>query len=65
MFLWLAHLPIRLNMTPEIKDVPTEDDIKRGDEMLKRMLQSKPKPHKEMVGKTTKQRGTKREMPKK
>lgn len=35
---------------PVIKEVPTEDDIKRGDEILKRMLQSKPKPHKEMVG---------------
>lgn len=35
----------------EIEDVPTEDDIKRGDEILKRMLQSKPKPHKDMVGK--------------
>ena len=35
----------------EIEDIPTEDDIKRGDEILKRMLQSKPKPHKDMVGK--------------
>lgn len=35
----------------EIENVPTEADIKRGDEVLKRMLQTKPKPHKEMVGK--------------
>jgi hypothetical protein len=35
----------------DIEDIPTEADMKRGDEMLKRMLQSKPKPHKEMVGK--------------
>jgi hypothetical protein len=42
----------------EIEDVPTEEDIKRGDEILKRMLQSKPKPQKSMVGKgnPTKQR---------
>lgn len=38
----------------EIEDVPTEADIKRGDEVLKRMLQTKPKPHKEMVGKEKK-----------
>lgn len=36
----------------DVKDVPTEADMKRGDEILKRMLQTKPKPHKDMVGKT-------------
>lgn len=41
----------------KIEDVPTEDDIKRGDEILKRMLQSKPKQHKDMVGKTKAKRG--------
>jgi hypothetical protein len=41
----------------EIEDVPTEADIKRGDEILKRMLQSKPKPHKDMVGKTKSKSG--------
>lgn len=39
-------------MAVEIEEVPTEADIKRGDEVLKRMLQTKPKPHKEMVGKS-------------
>lgn len=34
----------------DIEEVPTEADIKRGDEVLKRMLQTKPKPHKEMIG---------------
>lgn len=41
----------------EIEDVPTEADIKRGDEILKRMLQSKPKPHKEMIGKGKPKKG--------
>ncbi len=36
----------------DVENVPTESDIKRGDEILKRMLQSKPKPHKDMIGKT-------------
>ncbi len=35
----------------EVEDVPSEVDIARGDAVLKRMLQTKPKPHKEMVGK--------------
>jgi hypothetical protein len=42
----------------EIEDVPTEADIARGDAVLKRMLQTKPKPHKEMVGKSTKKTKT-------
>ena len=44
---------------PQIKveDVPTEADIALGDAVLKRMLQTKPKPHKEMVGKQKKPRG--------
>ena len=33
----------------EIEDIPTEADIRRGDAVLKQMLQTKPKPHKEMV----------------
>jgi len=44
----------------EIEDVPTEDDIKRGDEALKRMLQSEPKPHKKMIGKGKKSDGKRR-----
>ncbi len=36
----------------EIEDVPTEADIRRGDDVLRRMLKTKPKPHKDMrVGK--------------
>lgn len=37
-----------LAKTPKTKEAP-EGDPKRGDEILKRMLQSKPKPHDEMV----------------
>ena len=42
--------------TPKMKvqtEAP-EGDPAEGDAILKRMLQSKPKPHKEMVGKTKK-----------
>lgn len=35
----------------DVPTVPTDADIARGDAVLKRMLQTKPKPHKEMVGK--------------
>jgi len=35
----------------EIEDVPTAADMARGDQTLKKMLQTKPKPHKDMVGK--------------
>lgn len=38
----------------DIEDIPAADDIARGDQTLKRMLQTKPKPHKDMVGKTSK-----------
>lgn len=49
----------------EIEDVPTEDDIRRGDDILKRMLQSKPKTHKDMVGKAGKKAsyGSRRKVP--
>ena len=43
----MPKIPKKLN----IEDVPTADDIKRGDAVLKKMLQTKPKPHKDMVGK--------------
>ncbi len=35
----------------EIEDAPTDADIARGDETLKKMLKTKPKQHKDMVGK--------------
>ena len=35
----------------EIEDIPTAADMARGDEVLKKMLQTKPKVHKDMVGK--------------
>ena len=31
--------------------IPTEADIARGDHVLKKMLKTKPKQHKDMVGK--------------
>lgn len=36
---------------------PTEVDPKRGDQLLKRMLQSKPKPHDQMVAERKAGRG--------
>ena len=40
--------------TTVIEDIPTEADIAKGDETLKKMLQTKPRPHKDMVGKAGK-----------
>lgn len=37
-----------MSKSPKIRDEP-EGDPKRGDEILRRMLKTKPKPHKEMV----------------
>ena len=34
--------------TPKTEDAP-EGDPRRGDQILRRMLKTKPKPHKEMV----------------
>jgi hypothetical protein len=43
----------------EDTDVPDAADIARGDEVLKKMLQTKPKQHKDMVkkGRLTKRKG--------
>lgn len=36
----------------EIEDIPIAADIARGDQVLKKMLQTKPKPHKDIATKT-------------
>jgi hypothetical protein len=47
--------------SPKQKNEAPEGDPKRGDEILKRMLQSKPKPHDQMIA----ERHGKRDAPQK
>lgn len=41
----------------EMKDDAPEGDPKKGDAILKRMLQTKPRPHKEIIKKSKAMRG--------
>jgi hypothetical protein len=46
--------------TPKSKGDAPEGDPKRGDELLKRMLQTKPKQHKDMIAERKAKRGSKK-----
>jgi len=43
---------------PKSKSIEPEGDPKRGDEILKRMLRTKPKPHKDMIAERKAKLGT-------